>query len=315
MARNCERSPFAGRSRSGSSREASASTGPTQPTPDARFSRVMQRVRFAPSPTGSLHVGNALSAVANRRLSDWMLLRIDDTDAARNVEGEEEQILRDLEWLGIGWDEGRFGRARDTSALPRGGRSARRPLQPNYAAPGGRHRHVPARDRGRRRRFRHHPRHPGQRPSAERGAAPSPARGPRHAAPSAPCTTASSSARTGRSSQTRAGRDGCVAARGRYPRRGGPRVPRGARPALRRPLRPRADPPPLDGGDRCDDRRGPRRSGRCAGRAGTRLPRRARPGRGTGIRGVCDGAPARSGSGRPRLSSASASCANAPTRA
>src|SRR5918994_2957870 len=66
----------------------------------------MTRVRFAPSPTGSLHVGNALSAVANRRLGDWMLLRIDDTDAARNVEGGEGAILRDLEWLGIEWDEG-----------------------------------------------------------------------------------------------------------------------------------------------------------------------------------------------------------------
>src|SRR5919201_3419076 len=66
----------------------------------------MQRVRFAPSPTGSLHVGNALSAVANRRLGDWMLLRIDDTDAVRNLAGGEEAILRDLEWLGIGWDEG-----------------------------------------------------------------------------------------------------------------------------------------------------------------------------------------------------------------
>jgi hypothetical protein len=64
------------------------------------------RVRFAPSPTGSLHLGNALSAVANRRLGDWMLLRIDDTDAARNVPGGEEAILRDLEWLGIVWDEG-----------------------------------------------------------------------------------------------------------------------------------------------------------------------------------------------------------------
>jgi hypothetical protein len=64
------------------------------------------RVRFAPSPTGSLHLGNALSAVANRRLGDWMLLRIDDTDPARNVPGGEEAILRDLEWLGIGWDEG-----------------------------------------------------------------------------------------------------------------------------------------------------------------------------------------------------------------
>jgi hypothetical protein len=63
-------------------------------------------VRFAPSPTGSLHLGNALSAVANRRLGDWMLLRIDDTDPARNVPGGEEAILRDLEWLGIEWDDG-----------------------------------------------------------------------------------------------------------------------------------------------------------------------------------------------------------------
>src|ERR687898_2112142 len=66
----------------------------------------MKRVRFAPSPTGSLHVGNALSAVANRGLGDWMLLRIDDTDPARNVPGGEEEIIRDLEWLGLAWDEG-----------------------------------------------------------------------------------------------------------------------------------------------------------------------------------------------------------------
>jgi glutamyl-tRNA synthetase len=66
----------------------------------------MTRVRFAPSPTGSLHLGGALSAVANRRLGDWLLLRIDDTDPTRNVEGGEEAILRDLEWLDIAWDEG-----------------------------------------------------------------------------------------------------------------------------------------------------------------------------------------------------------------
>ncbi len=66
----------------------------------------MVRVRFAPSPTGSLHVGNALSAVANRRLGDWMLLRIDDTDPARNVAGGEDEILGDLEWLGIAYEEG-----------------------------------------------------------------------------------------------------------------------------------------------------------------------------------------------------------------
>jgi glutamyl/glutaminyl-tRNA synthetase len=66
----------------------------------------MKRVRVAPSPTGSLHVGNALSAVINRREGDHMVLRIDDTDPARNLPGGEEAILRDLEWLGIGWDEG-----------------------------------------------------------------------------------------------------------------------------------------------------------------------------------------------------------------
>ncbi|HZQ89135.1 MAG TPA: glutamate--tRNA ligase family protein [Gaiellaceae bacterium] len=70
----------------------------------------MVRVRFAPSPTGSLHLGNALSAVANRRFADerggTMLLRIDDTDRARNVEEGAHAIASDLEWLGVRWDEG-----------------------------------------------------------------------------------------------------------------------------------------------------------------------------------------------------------------
>jgi glutamyl-tRNA synthetase len=66
----------------------------------------MKRVRFAPSPTGTLHIGNALSAVANRSFGGWMLLRIDDTDPARNVPGGEEAILEDLRWLGLAWDEG-----------------------------------------------------------------------------------------------------------------------------------------------------------------------------------------------------------------
>jgi glutamyl/glutaminyl-tRNA synthetase len=66
----------------------------------------MKRVRFAPSPTGSLHVGNALSAVANRDFGDWFLLRIDDTDPARNIPGGEEAIRADLEWLGVEWDDG-----------------------------------------------------------------------------------------------------------------------------------------------------------------------------------------------------------------
>jgi tRNA synthetase class I (E and Q) len=70
----------------------------------------MVRVRFAPSPTGSLHLGNALSAVANRHFADEhggrMLLRIDDTDPTRADAGGPEAIVGDLEWLGVGWDEG-----------------------------------------------------------------------------------------------------------------------------------------------------------------------------------------------------------------
>jgi glutamyl/glutaminyl-tRNA synthetase len=70
----------------------------------------MVRVRFAPSPTGSLHLGSALTAVANRRFADEndgaFILRIDDTDAERTDEEAEAGILRDLEWLGIAWEEG-----------------------------------------------------------------------------------------------------------------------------------------------------------------------------------------------------------------
>jgi glutamyl-tRNA synthetase len=68
------------------------------------------RVRFAPSPTGSLHLGNALTAVANRRFADehggTLVLRIDDTDPTRTLPGGEEEILGDLAWLGVGLDEG-----------------------------------------------------------------------------------------------------------------------------------------------------------------------------------------------------------------
>ena len=67
-------------------------------------------VRFAPSPTGSLHLGNALTAVANRHFADErggvLVLRIDDTDPSRTVEGGESEILEDLTWLGVSFDEG-----------------------------------------------------------------------------------------------------------------------------------------------------------------------------------------------------------------
>jgi len=68
------------------------------------------RVRFAPSPTGSLHLGNALTAVANRHFADAeggvFVLRIDDTDPSRAVEGGEAAILGDLAWLGVSFDDG-----------------------------------------------------------------------------------------------------------------------------------------------------------------------------------------------------------------
>jgi len=71
---------------------------------------VTPRVRFAPSPTGSLHLGNALTAAANRHFADQhggaVLLRIDDTDPARTVAGGEAEILADLAWLAILFEEG-----------------------------------------------------------------------------------------------------------------------------------------------------------------------------------------------------------------
>ncbi len=68
------------------------------------------RVRFAPSPTGSLHLGNALVAVANRTFADRhggdLLLRIDDTDRTRETDDGERAILEDLAWLDIRWERG-----------------------------------------------------------------------------------------------------------------------------------------------------------------------------------------------------------------
>src|ERR1700750_191279 len=65
-------------------------------------------VRFAPSPTGLLHAGNARTALLNwlfaRKMGGRFLLRIDDTDAARSTKAFEEAIYRDLEWLGVKHD-------------------------------------------------------------------------------------------------------------------------------------------------------------------------------------------------------------------
>lgn len=68
------------------------------------------RVRFAPSPTGALHIGGVRTALYNylfaRQHNGVMLLRIEDTDSTRFVEGAEQYIIEALDWLGIGIDEG-----------------------------------------------------------------------------------------------------------------------------------------------------------------------------------------------------------------
>ena len=68
------------------------------------------RVRFAPSPTGKLHVGNARTALFNwllaRGTDGTFVLRIEDTDVERSTRESEAAILRDLRWLGLEWDEG-----------------------------------------------------------------------------------------------------------------------------------------------------------------------------------------------------------------
>ena len=68
------------------------------------------RVRFAPSPTGQLHVGNARTALFNWLLArgheGTFVFRIEDTDTERSTRASEESILDDIRWLGLGWDEG-----------------------------------------------------------------------------------------------------------------------------------------------------------------------------------------------------------------
>ena len=81
------------------------------------------RVRFAPSPTGYLHVGGARTALFNWLFARGaaskgrgkMILRIEDTDAERNKPELVEGIVKALEWLGIDWDEGPFYQSQRTA--------------------------------------------------------------------------------------------------------------------------------------------------------------------------------------------------------
>ena len=73
-----------------------------------RHSSADVRVRFAPSPTGYLHVGNIRTALFNylqaKKIGAEFILRLDDTDKERSSLHFIDQINRDLEWLGINWD-------------------------------------------------------------------------------------------------------------------------------------------------------------------------------------------------------------------
>src|SRR6058998_5708 len=68
------------------------------------------RVRFAPSPTGHLHVGGARTAIFNwlyaRHHGGTFIIRVEDTDQARSTRESEAMVLDDLRWLGLGWEEG-----------------------------------------------------------------------------------------------------------------------------------------------------------------------------------------------------------------
>ncbi|MCM8814918.1 MAG: glutamate--tRNA ligase [Candidatus Omnitrophica bacterium] len=86
----------------------------------------MVRVRFAPSPTGYLHVGNARTALFNYLFASKnfgrFIIRIEDTDTERSKKEYEESIIEDLKWLGLSWDEGPdvggpFGPYRQTERL------------------------------------------------------------------------------------------------------------------------------------------------------------------------------------------------------
>jgi glutamyl-tRNA synthetase len=84
------------------------------------------RVRFAPSPTGYIHVGNARTALFNwlfaRQKGGVFVLRVEDTDVERSTDEYEQNLIQDLKWLGLNWDEGpdvggKFGPYRQSERL------------------------------------------------------------------------------------------------------------------------------------------------------------------------------------------------------
>ncbi len=100
------------------------------------------RVRYAPSPTGHLHIGNARTALFNylfaRNQNGKFIIRIEDTDRKRNIEGGEKSQLKYLRWLGIDWDEsvdvgGEYGPYRQSERLDIYQKYAKKLLETGHA--------------------------------------------------------------------------------------------------------------------------------------------------------------------------------------
>jgi nondiscriminating glutamyl-tRNA synthetase len=87
---------------------------------------VTVRVRFAPSPTGHLHVGGARTAIFNwlyaKRHGGKFIIRVEDTDQARSTRESEEMVLDDLRWLALDWDEGPYRQSERLELYARVGR-------------------------------------------------------------------------------------------------------------------------------------------------------------------------------------------------
>ena len=279
----------------------------------------MRRTRFAPSPTGlAARRQRAQRSRQPRSLGDWLLLRIDDTDPARNVPGGEDAILRDLEWLGLAWDEGpvRQSERRERhleAAAPLGERFdgvtlVREDGTPTYHLASV----VDDIDFG----ITHVIRGNDHRPNEALHRRLLEALG---ATPPEFVHHGLILGEDGKKLSKRA--EGATVAPLRdagHPGRGGARVSRGARPAApRRPLDlPRIRRLAIEAIGAHARRGAGRARGRAAsGRAGA--SRRARPERGARLspRTILEPAPARCRATRGRRSSASASCASAPTAA
>lgn len=100
------------------------------------------RVRFAPSPTGFLHIGGARTALFNwlyaRRMGGKFILRIEDTDLARSTKESEDAIIQDMKWMGLDWDEGpevggEYGPYRQTDRLELYRAAAQKLLETGHA--------------------------------------------------------------------------------------------------------------------------------------------------------------------------------------